>query len=103
MKEWLLQHLLELGFGIATTFMGVVIKKMAKKVREQETVKLGVQALLRDSIIKQYTHYMEKGFCPIYARENIDHLYQEYHNLGGNGIIDGLVEKVMALPTDKED
>lgn len=98
-----MQHLLELGFGLTTTVIGVVIKRMAKKLNEQEAVKMGVQALLRDSIIKEYTHYMDKGYCPIYARENLSHLYEEYHNLGGNGVITSLMEKIAEMPTEKED
>ena len=41
---------------------------------------------------------MDRGFCPIYARER-DGLTKEYYNLGGNGVVHKLVDKLQALPT----
>lgn len=101
MKEWIMQYWLEILFGLTTTVFSFVVKKLAKKINEQESVKLGVQALLRDRIIQTYTNYNDKGFCPIYARENITALVKEYYNLGGNGVVHSLMEKLDELPTDK--
>lgn len=62
------------------------------------------QAMLRDRIIQAYNHYYkEKKFMPIYARESLDHMYQEYHNLGGNGVIEDLVKKLYELPTEPDE
>jgi len=36
---------------------------------------------------------------PIYARENIEQLYAQYTNLGGNGTITELMNKLRAMPT----
>lgn len=44
---------------------------------------------------------MDKGFCPIYALENINALYAQYHALGGNGIVTEIIEKLKSLPTEK--
>lgn len=61
------------------------------------------QAMLRYRIIQTYNHYCkEKKFMPIYARESLDHMYQEYHNLGGNGVIEDLVKKLYELPTEPD-
>lgn len=87
------------GFGIG-------YQRLAEKLKEngqrQQAVELGIQALLRDRIIRAYNHYMEKGYCPIYAMENIQEMYQQYHALGGNGAITGLIEKIREMPTEKE-
>lgn len=101
MKDWIIQYWLAVVFGITSTFFGFVIKKLEKKVNEQEAVKMGVQALLRDRIIQTYTHYNEMGFCPIYARENINALVKEYYNLGGNGVVHSLMDKLDELPTER--
>jgi hypothetical protein len=69
---------------------------------EQEAIKLGIQALLRDRIIQSYNHYMDKGICPIYALENINALYTQYHALGGNGTITEIVKKLKNLPTENQ-
>jgi hypothetical protein len=64
----------------------------------------GEQAILRDRIIHAYNHYYkEKKFMPIYARESLDHMYQEYHNLGGNGVVEDLIKKLYQLPTEPEE
>lgn len=103
MKEWIVQYWLAVVFGVATTVFSFVVKKLAKKINEQESLKLGVQALLRDRILQQYTYYMDKGYCPIYGRENLDALSKEYYNLGGNGVIHSIMDKLEELPTEKEE
>mgnify|MGYP006956018573 CR=1 FL=1 len=81
------------------TSMNVKIKK-----NEEETaaVCLGVQALLRDRLLWSYNHYNEKGYAPIYAKENFENMYQQYHALGANGVMDEVYEKFKALPLEKE-
>ena len=39
--------------------------------RENEAVKLGIQAILRDSIVSNYNKYKDRGYIPIYARESV--------------------------------
>lgn len=101
MMNFIQEYWLEAFFGVVTTATALLVKRLGIKLSEQESIKLGVQALLRDRIIQSYNHYMDKGFCPIYARENINALAKEYHNLGGNGIIDNILEKLYALPTEE--
>ena len=60
----------------------------------------GVQALLRDRLIQSYNYYMDKGYAPIYARQNWENMYTQYHNLGENGVMGNLHEMFMALPTE---
>ena len=98
--SWLLTHILEVVFGLVIAGFGYAIKKMNKKIDEQQAIKLGVQALLRDRIIQAYNVYYDKGYCPIYARENITAMAKEYFNLGGNGVVINLIEKLNDLPTD---
>lgn len=45
-----------------------------------------------------YNKYSELGRFPIYERENLEHLYAEYKALGGNGVVEGLVEDLNELP-----
>ena len=74
-------------------------RRLSEQKRKEDAVGLGVQALLRDRIIQAYNHYIEKGYCPIYALENVEEMYRQYHALGGNGAITELVERVKELPT----
>lgn len=61
----------------------------------------GVQALLRSEMIKDYNKWSDRGYAPIYARENFENCYIQYHQLGANGVMDGIHDKYMKLPTTK--
>jgi hypothetical protein len=60
-----------------------------------------MRALLRDRIISACDHYFEKGYAPVYARENISSMYEAYHSLGGDGIVTDMVRQAMELPYKK--
>ena len=64
-------------------------------------VRKGVQALLRAQMISDYNKYMELGYAPIYAKENFENCWKQYHRLGANGVMDDLHIKFLALPTEK--
>ena len=90
-------------FGVPALILaiGKLAWTYAKKKRtENESFRLGVQALLRAQMVNDYNHYAEKGFAPIYARENFENCYQRYHALGVNGVMDDLHAKFLALPTN---
>lgn len=76
---------------------------MNMKIKRLGLVESAMQALLRDRIIQSYNHHMEKGYCPIYALESVNHMYEQYHALGGNGTVTRLVEELRRLPVQSED
>ena len=90
----------------ATGILGVGTKAILQRLKRQETrqkaVERGVQALLRDRMLHNYNKYMEQGYAPIFAKENFENMYQQYHGLGGNGVMTQLHTAFMELPTDKE-
>lgn len=98
--DWILQYWLEALFSVVITTLTVICKKLFSRVKKQDAIGLGVQALLRDRIIHTYNHYTEKGYCPIYALENIEEMYQQYHALGGNGTITELCSRLKELPSE---
>ena len=57
----------------------------------------GVRSLLRKEIIDYYNHYMDLGYIPIFAMENVIDMYRAYHRLGGNGTITMIVEELKEL------
>lgn len=63
-------------------------------------VKLGVQALLRAQMIQDYNKYSELGYAPIYARENFQNCWSQYHSLGANGVMDDIHNKFLRLPIE---
>ena len=93
---------LTLGSGLLVTILTAVWRKIKVNEKKTESVQLGVQALLRDRLYSTYMHYQEKGYAPIYARENFENMYNQYHTLGANGVMDDIYRKFMTLPTKNE-
>ena len=53
--------------------------------------------ILRALITGKYYEYKAKGYLPIFERECITLLYEDYKALNGNTFIDGLYAELMAL------
>ena len=67
---------------------------------KNKAMREGVKSLLRAEIIRTYERYNERGYCPIYAREPLTHVYESYHGLDGNGTGTDLYQKTIALPSE---
>ena len=67
---------------------------------DTEAVKIGIQALLRSQMIADYNKWTDRGYAPIYARDNFENCWKQYHALGVNGVMDDLHEKFLELPTE---
>ena len=83
-------------------------RKKNAEAREQErknlkTLELGVQALLRAQMTHDYYKYTGKGYAPMYAKENFENMWLQYHALGANGVMDGVHAEFMALPTTNQE
>ena len=94
---------LTFGSGLLTAILTAVWKKIKLNEKKTESVQLGVQALLRDRLYSTYMHYQEKGYAPIYARENFENMYKQYHVLGANGVMDDIYRKFMDLPLEESE
>ena len=107
-EDFILKYWLQVLFGAITTGLVAGYRKLYKKNKElcdkNKAMEYGMRALLRDRIIQSYNHYHEeKGYCPIYVKDAIDDMYNQYHALGGNGTITKLHEELMALPTEPKE
>lgn len=87
-------------FGIITK---AILVRLGKQETRQKAVEMGVQALLRDRMLHSYNKYIEVGYAPIFAKENFENMYQQYHGLGGNGVMTQLHAEFMELPTESEE
>ena len=91
------------GSGILASCFKYFYSRLKENDKKTESVQLGVQALLRSKMIDEYNKWSERGYAPIYARENFQNMYEQYHNLGMNGVMDDLLEKFKELPTQKHE
>ena len=84
---------------IAGAVISYIFALYHTKKKENDALKAGVQALLRDRIIQAYNHYCDdKKWIPIYALESINACFRSYEALGENGVINGLMEQLNDLP-----
>lgn len=81
------------------TILAAVLKYILTQIKG---VRLGVQALLRAQMIDDYNKWGERGYAPIYARQNFENCWAQYHSLGANGVMDDLHAKFLSLPTEPE-
>lgn len=90
----------------ASGILGIGTRAILTRIKRQETqqkaLEMGVQALLRDRMLHSYNKYAELGYAPVYAKENFENMYQQYHGLGGNGVMTQLHMEFMELPSNKE-
>lgn len=68
-----------------------------------KAVKLGLQALLRAQLIDDWNKWSERGYAPIYARQNFENCWRQYHSLGVNGVMDDLHARFFELPTEPQE
>lgn len=88
-----------LGIGsIAISIWGFLFKNAKKTALAIKAMKLGLQAVLRAQMINDYNHYTVKGFAPIYAKDNFQNCWNQYENLGANGVMNDIYKKFMLLP-----
>ena len=86
--------------GIPTIVVGIVTGIVKLVFTQIKSVKRGVQALLRAQMIHDYNKWSERGYAPIYARENFQNCWAQYHALGANGVMDDIHNKFLRLPIE---
>lgn len=103
MPEWITRFWLEWIFGICIAILTGLWRSVSVKLKkaraDNDAIKAGVQALLRAQMISDYNHYLEKGYAPIYAKQNFENCWVQYENLGENGVIQDIHQRFMQLPT----
>lgn len=87
--------------ALCGAIIAYLIAVIRQKNKENNALKEGVQALLRDRIIEIYYHYTEKGWMPLDVRNSLEALYNSYEALGENGVINDLMEQLRELPNHK--
>lgn len=91
------------GSGVLLGLLKYITARIKAVEQKNEAICLGVQALLRDRLLQSYNYHIEKGYAPIYAKENFENMWTQYHALGVNGVMDGIHKEFMFLPTQPEE
>ena len=81
------------ALGIPSALAGALATAIALTIRHVRSMRSGLQALLRAQMIAEFNKWEERGYAPIYARENFENCWKEYHSLGANGVMDNIRER----------
>ena len=100
-------HWVQWLFAAAIGLLGFMYRRIMNQLKEEkrknDALMLGVQCLLRESIVANYNKYQDKDYCPIYAKESIKRVYEAYHNLGGNDVATKLYHTMLDMPEEPKD
>ena len=68
-------------------------------MKKDLAIEQGVQALLRNEIIRRYREFESKGEISILDKENLEEMFEQYKNLGGNGTVKKMMDDLLDLKT----
>jgi hypothetical protein len=89
-----------------TIFVGLLAllnEKIKHQMKMTVAVQVGVQALLRDRLYQLYRFCAQKGSATTYQRENFENMWNQYEQLGKNGVMKDVHDKFMALPIEADE
>ena len=99
----ILSYLIPTVLGGLLGFISTKLKKNKEKEEEEKkkinVLEQGVQALLRNEIIRRYREFESKGEISILDQENLDEMFIQYQNLGGNGTVKKMMNDLYELKT----
>ena len=75
---------------------------IAYAIKQYIGLKFGVQALIRNELVRIYETRTQEGYCPTYIKETVEDMYVNYHKLGGNGMVTKMVNKIYDLPNERK-
>ena len=58
----------------------------------------GTQALLRDRLLQGFHFFKRRGMVTYGEAMNYKNMYEAYHALGKNGVMDGIYEEFLKIP-----
>lgn len=98
--QYFTQWLVTFVCGGLVSLAGTLIALRKKEHKREKAVENGVQCLLRAEIIRQYEKWIDRKYCPLYAKEALRREYEAYHQLGGNDVATRLYQEALQLPSD---
>ena len=88
------------GF-ITTGVLGYLVAKLKDYKKRDISQEEALKCLLRSNITSKYYVYSELKEIPLYEKENINYMYEQYKSMNGNSYVGGLVEEINKLPIKK--
>ena len=92
--------------NLVTNVLNLPKKKRQEEENEAKNIMLlmrGVQVLLKNELKVRYDYWIDLGYAPEDAKDDLEREYQVYHSMGKNGVMDSRRAKFLNLPNEPED
>lgn len=77
-----------------------LIYNLSKTVKGINTLKMGMQSMLRDRLLQAHRHYKGVGKISYMEMQNLLYMYEMYHELGANGVMNEVIEEIKSIPIE---
>lgn len=77
--------------------LGYIVWLLKNQKKDRDANSKGTMLLLRVQMIEYHSKYMKMGDIPSYAYQNFCEMYEAYHELGGNGMVTKMKQKIEEL------
>ena len=101
LDEIILKAILTIVSFSITGTLGFMIARLKNYKNRDKNQEEALKCLLRSNITSKYYVYNELKEIPLYEKENIDYMFEQYDKMGGNSYVEGLVKEINALPIKK--
>lgn len=101
LDEIILKAILTIVSFSITGALGFMIARLKNYKNRDKNQEEALKCLLRSNITSKYYVYTELKEIPLYEKENIDYMFEQYDKMGGNSYVEGLVKEINALPIKK--
>lgn len=100
-NEIILKVVLTIVGCIVTGSFGFLVGKIKSYKQRDNTQEEALKCLLRSSITSKYYVYSELKTIPLYEKENLNYMYEQYKAMGGNSYINEIMGEINKLPIKK--
>lgn len=84
--------------GVVGLVANLIKTKTSGIVVRQQAMERGLQSLLRNELYQVFDKCCAQGYVTPRELSNWDNMYEQYHNLGKNGVMDRYNEEIKKLP-----
>jgi hypothetical protein len=101
LDEIILKAVLTIVSFSITGLLGFTVARLKDYKKRDKNQEEALKCLLRSNITSKYYVYTELKAIPLYEKENIDYMFEQYDKMGGNSYVEGLVKEINRLPIKK--
>lgn len=98
MAEHVAKYWLTWACGLLAGALALLWRWVRGKFRRLSALEQASKALLHDRLYRECRECLAQGCIDVEALHNLEHLYNAYHALGGNGTGTQLYRRVQQLP-----